>query len=223
MSKAEAIKVRTPPVRGQFVRLMSPKKGTKGKKDSYELTGITEKLTVMTPKNKETLKELMAAAKAALRAEFGDAAFTADGKPAEGYEWPFKDAGKKTQYDGFEEGAICFDMKTVLSVGVADATRGKDPSGNYPEAEAEDIYSGAYYVCTVEPYAYRPTADAPKKGVKLTLRSAIKVRDGERLDGHQAAGAEFAGLSEDDFEFAGADAAPKAAAKPPAASDGIDL
>lgn len=221
----------TPVGRGAFLKVFKPRQDDPNKKPTYEATLITaEPKNALSPKNKERLIALQKACKDALRAEFGDKAFTADGKIADGYDWPFKDAGEKAQYDGFEPGHVCFSMNSTLKVGVADATRGKDSSGDYPEAEEEDIFSGAFFIAKVEPYAYKPSPGKPRKGVKLTLRSLIKVADGERLDGQVAAGKEFAGvLTDDDFAFeakgkvaAGAKASGGAGA-PASSDDEIDL
>lgn len=212
--------LRTPIGRGAFLKLFRARQDDPSKKPTYEATLITAPIATMSPKDKEALKALQTAAKAAMRAEHGDAAFTSEGKIADGYDWPFKDAGTKSEFEGFEKGRVCFSMNTVLKVGVADATRGKNSEGHYPEAEEEDIYSGAFYMCTVEPYAYKPSKGKPRKGVKLTLRSVIKVADGERFDGKVAAGAQFADLSDDDFKFEDTGKVTKEQAKSGAAAGG---
>jgi hypothetical protein len=126
------------------------------------------------------LSALKKAAGACVKAKWGD-------KVPKNLRSPFRDAGEKEQYEGYEKGMTLITMRsTKRRPGVV------GPDGITHITEEEDFYGGCYARATCTCYAYGGPGTKIAPGVAIGVNNIQKVRDGESFSG--------ATKPEDDFE-----------------------
>lgn len=101
-------------------------------------------------------------------------------RPA-GLKLPFRDAGEKEQYTGFESGMIFANATTTTKPGVVD-------SNLDPIMSKEYFYAGCYARASISVFAYNTKGNA---GVGLGLNNIQKLAEGERIDGRTKAEEDF--------------------------------
>lgn len=88
---------------------------------------------------------------------------------------------------GYPEGSVFINVSSRKKPGVVSIFPGPD-GRPLPITNEEEIYPGAVVIASVNPYWYDVDGN---KGVAWGLNNIQKRRDGERLDGRQAAEDEF--------------------------------
>lgn len=161
-------KVITPECRFNWVRVFEPTQDDQGNW-FYSIQMIFKK--------EDDLKQMKAAAEAAMAKKFG-----ADkSKWPKGYRSPFRDGDEER--DGKEYvGTIFMNAKTKIQPGVVDQNL-------QPIMSADDFYSGCYGRASITFFGYEAKGN---KGVGVGLNNLMKTRDGERLDGRKSAEEDFA-------------------------------
>lgn len=157
----------TPEFRGSFVTLVEPRPPAEGQKPVYSIV-------IVIPKTEEAfLERLEQAVEAAAVAKFGKVppklkTTLRDGDDEERDEW--KDC-------------VIFNAKSATRPGVVD-------SDLQPVMDPDDLYSGAWYRVSLNPFAWEhPTGG---KGVSFGLNNVMKVKDDEAFSGRKGAGEDFA-------------------------------
>jgi len=176
------MKAVTPKFRVSYPSLFTPKKN--------DLNGKTEFSVVALFKKGENLEMLTKAAQAALVKKFG-----ADKtKWPENIRSPFRDQkeraknvdGRKVLPDGYEEGAIFMNLKSMNRPGVV----GPDM---VPVLDEQELYAGCYARASVMAYAYDIKGN---RGVSFGLQNVQKVADGDTLSGRSKVEEDFAPIAD---------------------------
>lgn len=98
---------------------------------------------------------------------------------------PFRtDVAKK----GYAEGSTFFAARTERQPGVVSRIPDPETGKPMPITSKEEMYPGVVVIGSVVPFAYDKEGN---KGVSFALNNIQKVRDGERIDGREAASEEF--------------------------------
>ena len=167
----------TSEVRFAFVNLFKPRKNDQGK----EKFGVTllfphpSKLSGADLAAYNTcISTMKAQAQQAVKEKWGD-------KIPAGLRTPFRDQGDKTEYAGYEAGAVFMNVTSEQRPEVVDATV-------QPIIEPAKIYSGCYGRVSLRAFAYDNSGN---KGVSFGLQNVQKLRDGEPLGGRGPATADF--------------------------------
>lgn len=151
-------------------------KGQEGEKKSYSMALLIPK------SDKEGIKELKSAIKSAAVAFFG-----ADAKKwPEDMRFPLRDGDKKGQKA--YEGHFFFNARNY---------KNKPPIVDKylkPIIDENEFYSGCKCRLSVDFFGY----DKKSKGVGVTLRTVMKLDDGERLDNNADPNSEFAAYADTD-------------------------
>ena len=156
----------TPEFRGSYVTLVEPRPPAEGQKPVYSMV-------IVIPKSEtEFLEKLETAIEEAAKAKFGKI-------PAK-LKSTLRD-GDDEEKEEFKD-CILFSVKSATRPGVVDADL-------QPIIDPEELYSGAYYRASINPFAWdHPTGG---KGVSFGLNNVMKVRDGEPFSGRKAAEEDF--------------------------------
>jgi len=156
----------TPEFRGSYVTLTEPRPPAEGQKPVYSMVVVIPK------SNTEFLEKLENAIEETAKAKFG--------------KLPPK--LKSTLRDGDEEekeefkDSIIFNVKSATRPGVVDTDL-------QPIIDPEELYSGAWYRASINPFAWdHPTGG---KGVSFGLNNVMKVRDDEPFSGRKTADEDF--------------------------------
>jgi len=154
----KSLMVTTPEARLDFAQFLFQKRERKaGAKPRYECTIIF--------KPGEDLSKLKAAAAECAKREWG-------GKCAKmSIKAPFLDAGKRLEYDGYEDGAFFLRLSTTSAFKMIDGALNEitDP---------DELYSGCWVIAAIEPYAYNQDGNV---GVSFGLRALQRVKKDEKI------------------------------------------
>lgn len=178
MSDEKGIVVKTPEFRVSYPNVFTARMNDLSGKEEYSLVALFPKGADMT--------ELQNAAKAAIKAKWGD-------KAPKGLRSPFRKHEEKANEDGslpigYEEGGIFINVKSKMRPGVV-GTNIDEMTGKLEVLDETSFYPGCYARMTVNAYAYDQKGN---RGVSFGLRNVQKLRDGDPLGGRSR--------PEDDFE-----------------------
>lgn len=178
--------IETPTGRTAFLHLFEPwaggRGGAPGQEPKYGATLLFDPVAQRTPEYKKLKEAVQAAAIEKWGVKVKDPQF------AKSLRWPFRDAGERSQYEGFEEGFVFINPTSKTRPGVVDARR------EYITV-ADDCWSGQLARFLVAPWAYDTNGN---KGVTLFLDGVqITKRDMPRLDGRIPAHKAFGEVDED--------------------------
>lgn len=172
-------KIRTPKFRGSYAKIANPSTNKEGKL-IYEISGIFDIAPQFADnwKNDKNFHELILLAANTAQEKFGT---------TKGIQYPFRDN------DSYDEDTLsnnpAYHGKLVIpfrSYGVQPDCAILDKNGKPERTEDLSVfYSGAYYIATIQAYAYGGKKSASgepiKKGVAFGLSSLLKVAEGEHL------------------------------------------
>lgn len=175
MAKQKTFKVTTPKFRVSYPHLFEPRLNTLSGKEEYSVQAIF-------PPDAD-LSELKAAAKKALKAEFGED-ITKWPVPPDQMRLPFKVQAAKKDQDGilrlppgFTEGAPLMTYKCSPEYPPVIVGTERDMSGNLVRlTEPRDVYGGCYARAAIAVKAYSHGAN---RGVTCYLNSLQKLDEGE--------------------------------------------
>lgn len=169
-----AEKLITPPVRGWFVALDKPKL-MKGAKEGDE-----PRFQMLMPLDKKD-KFWKQAEKMVV-----EAAKEKWGKVPPKFKSPIK--------DGDDEAEEYPDLANTYFINAGNTRKpGVVDEDLDPIMDAGELYSGAWYRCSLTCYAWEhPTGG---KGASFSLNNVMKIKDDERLDGGTTAEQDFAGFA----------------------------
>lgn len=184
-SKTEkSLSFKSPPGRGHYVTMVTPKAQEEGGKEWYGFLLALQK-------DEDTTKKFMVKCKArivaACREKFGKFKLSKESKLSEFREalkhFPIYNGDAEAYADKEElHGCWLFRLKNGFRPQVCD-TKGEILDS------AEELYSGAIYRAKVSVWAWKNKFG---KGVSLNLESALKTDDGERIGGGSKATEDFA-------------------------------
>ena len=156
----------TPEFRGSFVTLVEPRPPAEGQKPVYSIV-------IVIPKTETAfLERLEQAVEEAAKAKFG--------KVPPRLKTTLRDGDDEDRPEF--EGCVIFNAKSANRPGVVD-------SDLQPILDPDELYSGAYYRASINPFAWdHPTGG---KGVSFGLNNVMKTRDGEPFSGRKSADEDF--------------------------------
>ena len=202
------VPTRTPLFRGCFPRVF-PKDAQEsetskgGKKNCYSIEAIFD-----ADADIASIKELLAAA---IKKKWGDkppTIETEDGKIVSAVQSPFRKGTKANFPENFDNrpeihGKIVANLKCYGSPPGVALYKGKNTKKVLVTEENSDvIYSGAYYVASVNAYAW---SFKGKHGVSIGLNNLIKMKDGEPVSSRIAADKDFDSIDGDDYGISDVD------------------
>jgi hypothetical protein len=189
----------TPVFRTSFVQVFEPRKAPGADKAKYSVTALYTDDPEVFP-GCATIPDLKKAALEAAYEEFGNTDATKKRIKEGKIKMPFleNDEGK---YPEEYVLVMRYNSDERFKPGVVDRIKGADGKPR-PITEPDEFYSGCYAIASVRPFAYDTNGN---KGVTFALNHAMKIRDGERLDGRVSAEMTFAGIEMEDEGLDGDD------------------
>lgn len=169
-------KLITPEIRGSFVNLLKPKAYSKDQAPKYSMV-------IAIDKNDKFIADLKKAMDEVAIEKWGEV-------PAK-LKTFLKDGDQEEEKYGWN-GKLVFTASNKSAPGVLVKTE----QGLVEPVSEEDIYSGAYYRCSVRPYAYEYEKS---KGVTISLDNVLKTKDGEKFTSKTSAAEDFADFVESDW------------------------
>jgi hypothetical protein len=175
-------KIVTPEFRGSFVHLLEPHaikvaSGEKQPEARYQIT-------IPIPKSSPFWKKLDALIDDTAKAKWGKIP-------------PKLKTPKKDGDDGDGEGNVRPEFAGTWSIQATSKNKPGIVDANLqPVMSADEIYSGAWYRCSIRAYAWdHPTGG---KGVSVALDNVMKVKDDEAFSGRTNAASDFADFAAKD-------------------------
>lgn len=175
--------VRTPLFRVSYPNVFTPTKYDKNDSDDklqYSCALVFDKKA----QKSKAYKELVQAAKDALKEKFGDKAGQVWKKMKTPLFRPYEDLSEAAQKD-FDEDVIWCRAKSKRKPEIIDC------NGGAQIFKESDFYAGCYAIASLNPYAYDYSGN---RGVGLGLQALIKMEDGDRLGNVVDAKSEFEDL-----------------------------
>lgn len=181
----------TPTFRVSFPNVFRPKKNDMNGKDEYSLVALFPKGTDLAPLKK--------AAQEAIEAKWGKD----KSKWPTNLRSPFRDQGERKREvngkmvlpDGYEDGAVFLNLKSIQRPGIVDQQ-------NQDIINEHDFYPGCFARATVRAFAYDNKGN---KGVSFGLQNIQKVKDGDPLGGRTKAADDFEPIQNSGGDDASAD------------------
>lgn len=170
--KKERVKLVTPEFRGSFAHLNKPR-AFGNSEPKYSITMVLDEDDPFWDKLEAACKEV-----AERRWE----------KLPRNLKLPIRH-GSETDNDDWEGKKFC-QFSSEERPGVVDAEL-------EDVVDRSEIYSGAWYRCSIRPYAWH-YPETNKKGVSIQLDNVMKVRDDEAFSGRASATDDFAGFVDGD-------------------------
>lgn len=164
-------KVKTGKFRSSYANVFVARAVNEGEDPKYSITMLFDK-------GDPSLKDLKAAAKAAIAAKWG-------ANPPKKLRSPFRDGDDPDEDRGEAyKGKVFIYASGKSKPGIVDGSTDRNSI-----TSPEEFYSGCFARATVNAFAYDTKGN---RGVSFGLNNLQKLGDGERLDGHTSA--------EDDFD-----------------------
>ncbi len=174
----------TPPFRVSYPNVFKAKKNDLSGQDEYSIVALF-------PKDAD-LKPLVAAAEAAMKAEWGEdkkkwpANIRSPFRKQEERAKTDETTGRKVLPSGYTEGAVFLNLKSKQKPGLVNQKR-------EDIIDDTEFYAGCWARATVSCYAYDKKGN---RGVSFGLQNIQKVKDDEPLSGRTTAQDDFEALTE---------------------------